>query len=407
MSERLVPQIRVNGFDGEWEQTQLGAVAALNPSGQLPDTFEYVDLASVMGTALIGHRTESRTSAPSRAQRLARPGDLFYQMVRPYQRNNYLFRGAREPYVFSTGYAQLRPTVNSEFLFAAIHRDEFVHGVLDRCTGTSYPAIAPSDLVEMPVSVPVSLPEQEAIGSLFADLDASIDQHRRKHQQLKQTKASLMERMFPAPGETVPQVRFDGCDGEWGYQSLGDFDIKTGPFGSALHAEDYVAHGTPIVTTEHFKSGHLPQVGTGVPQVSTSDRLRLSSYSLRIGDIVFSRVGSVDLNALVTPLQEGWLFSGRVLRVRPDGACDSAYLHYALETEAVRQSILARAVGQTMPSINTQILGATEVPMPEDRGEQQAIGEFFAKLDALIEAEQHRVEKLQQVKAALLQKMFV
>lgn len=196
MSERLVPEIRFDGYDDEWDQTTLGEVAAVNPSGQLPDTFEYVDLASVMGTALIGHRTESRASAPSRAQRLAQPGDLFYQTVRPYQRNNYLFRGAREPYVFSTGYAQLRPTVNSEFLFTAIHRDEFVHGVLDRCTGTGYPAIAPSDLVEMPVSVPVSLPEQKAIGSLFAKLDALIEAEQRRVEKLQQVKASLLQKMF-------------------------------------------------------------------------------------------------------------------------------------------------------------------------------------------------------------------
>lgn len=216
-----------------------------------------------------------------------------------------------------------------------------------------------------------------------------------------------MQRMFPRGDADEPELRCKGFRGAWGCQRLGEFDIKTGPFGSALHASDYVLDGTPIVTTEHFKTGWLPASGAAIPQVSDIDALRLSAYRLQEGDIVFSRVGSVDLNAFVTADQVGWLFSGRVLRVRPGGACDPAYLHYALETNPVRQSILSRAVGLTMPSINTKILSDTTVPMPKSRAEQQAIGATFSRLDDLISAERHYNDKLQQVRAGLLQKMFI
>lgn len=79
---------------------------------------------------------------------------------------------------------------------------------------------------------------------------------------------------------------------------------------------------------------------------------------------MFSRVGSVDINAHVGIEQNGWLFSGRVLRVRPKYDIDSLFLHYALSTEAVKRDIRNRAVGQTMPSINTPILSSTTIQLP-------------------------------------------
>ena len=183
-------------------------------------------------------------------------------------------------------------------------------------------------------------------------------------------------------------------------------EIKTGPFGSILHADDYVSEGVPIITTEHFKTGSLPQNASGLPQVSEVDYKRLSAYTLNNGDIVFSRVGSVDINALVTPFQRNWLFSGRVLRVRPEIDVLPQFLHTRLETESIKNDICARAVGQTMPSINTEILKATQLVLPTSMAEQKQIGLYFAKLDHLITLHQRKYDKLQVLKKAMLEKMF-
>ncbi len=161
-------------------------------------------------------------------------------------------------------------------------------------------------------------------------------------------------------------------------------DVKTGPFGSTLHAGDYVNDGEPIITTGQFKSGELPDVKNGIPQVSEMDYIRLKTYQLKTGDIVFSRVGSVDINAHITSKQDGWLFSGRVLRVRPSTYISSDYLHHELSTERVRKNVILRAVGQTMPSINTEILKATQVVFPQKKKEQTEIGQLLNHLDNLI-----------------------
>ena len=175
-----VPEIRFKGFTDAWEQRKLSEVAEFNPKSELPETFEYVDLESVVGTEMVSHRTETRETAPSRAQRLARTGDVFFQTVRPYQRNNYLFEKPDNNYVFSTGYAQMRPKIDAEFLMCFLQTDSFVKVVLDNCTGTSYPAINSNDLSNLEIVLPASDDEQRRIGSFISNLDNLITLHQRK-----------------------------------------------------------------------------------------------------------------------------------------------------------------------------------------------------------------------------------
>lgn len=175
-----VPEWRFKGFSNAWEQRKLGELALFNPKDELPQTFEYVDLESVVGTEMLSHRTEAKSSAPSRAQRLAHTGDLFYQTVRPYQRNNYLFEKPDNNYVFSTGYAQMRPYVDGYFLLSLVQSDRFVKVVLDNCTGTSYPAINANDLAEIEVSAPLDENEAQKIGTIFRNIDNLITLHQRK-----------------------------------------------------------------------------------------------------------------------------------------------------------------------------------------------------------------------------------
>ena len=158
----------------------MGDLAIFNPKSDLPEVFEYVDLESVVGTEMLSHRTETRRTAPSRAQRLAQTGDLFYQTVRPYQKNNYLFEKPDKHYVFSTGYAQMRPVVDGKFLLSLVQNERFVKVVLDNCTGTSYPAINSNDLAQIEVYAPKETQEQQQIGSFFKHIDVLITLHQRK-----------------------------------------------------------------------------------------------------------------------------------------------------------------------------------------------------------------------------------
>ena len=190
------PQIRFAGFTDAWEQRKLGELATFNPKEELPNVFEYVDLESVVGTEMLSHRTEEKVTAPSRAQRLAHTGDLFYQTVRPYQKNNYLFGKSDKHYVFSSGYAQLRPFVDGYFLLSLVQSEQFVKTVLDNCTGTSYPAINANELAEIEVSCPKEKYEYSRIGEYFRYLDRLITLHQREVEKLQNIKKSCLEKMF-------------------------------------------------------------------------------------------------------------------------------------------------------------------------------------------------------------------
>lgn len=176
-------------------------------------------------------------------------------------------------------------------------------------------------------------------------------------------------------------------------------EIQTGPFGSQLHKKDYVDNGTPIITVEHLGGYRIKR--QNLPRVSAEDASRLQKYSLSPGDIVFSRVGSVDQSTFVSDAESGWLFSGRCLRVRVDtNKADPLFIYYALNTNSTKSYIRAIAVGATMPSINTAILSEVPIAMPSV-GEQRGIVAVLGSLDDKIAANSHAVEKALKLQSAV------
>lgn len=181
-------------------------------------------------------------------------------------------------------------------------------------------------------------------------------------------------------------------------------DIQTGPFGSQLHKDDYVDIGTPIVTVEHL--GNRVFTEQNLPKVSDEDKARLSKYVLKEGDIVFSRVGSVDRCSYVDAAHDGWMFSGRCLRVRPNTEVDPLYLYYFFCLEDTKQFVRNIAVGATMPSINTKLLGEVEVAYPSQT-EQQKIVALLSALDDKIEINQKINDNLQQQAFAFFDRLMI
>ena len=170
---------------------------------------------------------------------------------------------------------------------------------------------------------------------------------------------------------------------EWKEYKLGDIaSVQTGPFGSQLHNKDYVKIGTPIVTVEHLGSRMFAT--QNLPRVSDADKARLEKYTLEEGDIVFSRVGSVDRCSFVSAKEAGWLFSGRCLRVRCNERIHPLFLYYYLQQEEVKQSIINIAVGATMPSINTKLLSEIQIVAPS-KTNQKLIASTLSTLDDKIE----------------------
>jgi type I restriction enzyme S subunit len=175
---------------------------------------------------------------------------------------------------------------------------------------------------------------------------------------------------------------------EWEHKTLGELVslgkgiIQTGPFGSQLHASDYVEVGIPCLMPSNMKNNRIDI--SVVSYISLRDAKRLSKHLVKAGDIIYSRRGDVTLKALITDQEEGFFCGTGCLLVRPGNSINSKYLFYFLSTPHSKEWIKNHAVGITMPNLNTNILGKFPITFPDDNN-QLKIASVLSILDSKIE----------------------
>jgi type I restriction enzyme S subunit len=240
-----------------------------------------------------------------------------------------------------------------------------------------------------------SLREQEAIAEVLECWDKAIRNYEKKIEKKRNIKKGLMQRLLSG------KQRLPGFSDEWKKVRVGEVSsVKTGPFGAQLHESDYVDAGTPIITVEHLSESGIRHCN--LPLVSDADKERLSQYILRHGDVVFSRVGSVDRNSLISENETGWLFSGRLLRVRPNlGFVCPMYLSCYFHQQTFRNHMRSIAVGGTMACLNTRLLSRVFVKLPS-LSEQEAIAKVFLAANDEIDAFEQKLARLKDQKKFLL-----
>ena len=222
-----VPKLRFKEFKDEWKKAQLSSFVNINPKNDsLPEKFIYIDLESVNNGLLTSRKIINKSEAPSRAQRTIIKNDILYQTVRPYQMNNLFINSldSTYPYIASTGYALLRTEENPYFVYSILHQKSFVNKVLDKCTGTSYPAISANDLGAIIVGLP-SIKEQEKISRTFELLDKKIEHQFKKIEDLKLFKLCLNNRLFN--GNKTIKLK-DICECKSSTISLSDIEYDDG-----------------------------------------------------------------------------------------------------------------------------------------------------------------------------------
>ena len=180
--------------------------------------------------------------------------------------------------------------------------------------------------------------------------------------------------------------------------------VQTGPFGAQLHASDYVDEGVPLILIKNVRN--LAIDDSDIPKISAEDATRLSNYRVEVGDIVFSRVGSIGRIAKITEKERGWLISGQMLRLRlGSNLLNSEYSLYALSSKIVEDYVAYYSVGSTRDSINTEILMNLKIPLPPVK-EQKQIAAFLdketTKIDILIEKCETAIELLKERRTALI-----
>ena len=392
---RNKPRIRFKGFTEDWEQCKLSEVVTINPKTELPDEFKYVDLESVVGTNLLGFQVIKKENAPSRAQRLASYGDVFYQTVRPYQRNNYLFENIDKDMVFSTGYAQLRSKLDSYFLLTLVQNDNFVKVVLDNCTGTSYPAINGSELGKITVQIPSNEVEANQIGKVFRGIDKSITLHQRKLEKLKLAKKALLQKLFPKNGSKFPELRFKGFTDAWEQRKLGEV-VKS------------YSGGTPTASNKEYYGGDIPFIRSAEINSDTTElyitQKGLDNSSAKIvekGTILYAMYGATSGEVGVSKINGA--INQAILAMIPLDYGGKIIAQYLRKN---KESIIGKYLQGGQGNLSANIILELPIQLPEVK-ESDKIAYFLESVDNIITLHQRKLDKLQEVKKGLLQKMFV
>ena len=289
-----------------------------------------------------------------------------------------------------------RDVLNEEYLMMWFRRPEFDRECWFMTDGSVRGGITWDDLCRIKLPVPSYARQCEIVESYRA-ITNRIALKRAENDNLEATIQAAFDKAFHDAGVSLPEtiIKQNKVPQGWTDATVGDFaSVQTGPFGSQLHNEDYVESGTPIITVEHMDGKYIAH--RNLPLISQNDVDRLRKYDLHTGDIVFSRVGSVDRAVMVSQHEDGWLFSGRCLRVRPYDPNTGSYFLWWFNQPVIRQLVTASAVGATMPSINTSILNSIRIVFPQ----KDIVTQFCKMADGLIEIIATNLEEIRKLNDA-------
>lgn len=362
-------------FPCDWENSKkFETICFINPKTEkLPDEFIYIDLESVVKGKLVTKKTISRYGAPSRAQRVLYNGDVIYQMVRPYQKNNYILNkdiADDNIYVASTGYAQLRSNCNS-FIYQLINSNYFCDQVLEKCTGTNYPAINSEDLGKVMVCYPSSQKEQEKIAEILQEQDRLIDLKEKLIEEKKKQKQYLMDVLLTG------KVRLPGFTDEWKKFHLRELcSIRTG----RLDANAAVENGRyPFFTCSR-------------------EELRINKYSFNGEAILLAGNGDVGHTKYYSGKFDAYQRTYVLMDFKINPKLIKCYIDMAVPTIVQKE-----LQGGAMPYIKLSTLEKVSFFAPNDFNEQEAIIKDIELFAVELELLQKELEEQKRKKQSLMQ----
>lgn len=412
MPKQNVPALRLEGFSGEWGTTIVSAVADVvgggTPSTSNPSLWDGdIDWYSPneVGSDVVAKPSNRRITVEglraSSAQLLPAHRTILYTSRASIGHTAIL----KHPATTNQGFQSLvlRDGMDTYFMYSLTPL--ITRKALKISSGSTFLEISAKALGTIEIPVPPTLEEQQAIGAIFTNLDAAINQHTLKHTSLQQSKTALMQRMFPQEGQTVPELRLEGFNGEWEKTTLGEL----GTFRSGVGFPEREQGGT--VGLPFYKVSDLSARGNELLLQSanhyvTEEQIVHNHWApvTAVPAILFAKVGAA-------------VFLGRKRLVNNAFLLDNNLMAFSLNTESWDVEFAdtyLKTVDLTqftqsgaLPSLNARHLAEAEATIPPTLEEQQAIGAVFTNLDQLIAAEAQYIESLKQAKTALLQRMFI
>ncbi|MDB6595719.1 restriction endonuclease subunit S [Bifidobacterium longum] len=385
-----VPAIRFAGFTDPWEQRKLGEIVSIGagapPSAFSAGNFLYVKVDDLNESSHFQFDSAQRVDANTAVKPIRKGSIIFAKRGAAILGNKVRVLG-KTAYI-DTNMMALEPRgVDADFLWLFINQT----GLYRIADTSTIPQINNKHIEPYPVDIP-NMAEQQAIGTFFSRLDDLITLHQRKYDKLVIFKKSMLEKMFPKDGESVPEIRFAGFTDPWEQRKLGEIvSIGAGAPPSAFSAGNFLY----VKVDDLNESSHF--------QFDSAQRVDANTAvkPIRKGSIIFAKRGAAILGNKVRVLGKTAYIDTNMMALEPRGV-DADFLWLF-----INQTGLYRiADTSTIPQINNKHIEPYPVDIP-NMAEQQAIGTFFSRLDDLITLHQRKLELLQNIKKSLLDKMFV
>ena len=309
--------------------------------------------------------------------------------------------------LMSPRFSCLRPIVEQRYSFWKyyIPREESMRPILVNATksGTMMNELVPDDLMRESILVPC-LAEQEIIGNSLSQLDHLITLHQRKYDKLAQLKKSMLDKMFPKPGERFPEIRFAGFTDPWEQRKLGNCGTTYGGL-SGKTKEDFGHGNARFVPYTNVFDNPL----TDTKRLETVE-IDSSQNKVAYGDTFFTvsseTPDEVGMSSVWLSDQDDVYLNSFCFGYRQDSTFDPHYLAYMLRSSSIRSDLTLLAQGISRFNISKNKVMELSVPVPSV-AEQKQIGQYFARLDSLITLHQRKLELLRNTKKSLLDRMFV
>ncbi|MGD1809545.1 restriction endonuclease subunit S [Dapis sp. BLCC M126] len=389
-----------------WEMRKLKYIAIIN-MGQSPNSDEYSYEGEgkpfLQGNAEFGKLNPSPKIYCKTANKYADSGDILLSVRAPVGALNI----ANQSYGIGRGLCAIKTrqekiSPNYTWYLLMIVRQELYR----LATGSTYDAVSVGEVASLTCILPPLL-EQQAIANFLdkqlAQIDKYISKKQRMIELLKEQKTVIINQAVTKGLNADVPMKFSGIEwlGEipehWEVRKVKHLAkndhgiVQTGPFGAQLHASDYVEEGVPLILIRNVKNLHIDD--SNIPKISEEKAQSLSIYRLQVGDIVFSRVGSIGRIALVTEREKGWMISGQMLRLRINHPILYNYFSvHIFSSSLVSNFVGFYSVGSTRDSINTEILRNFVMPIPP-LPEQKEIALFIEKKSEKIERSLATIEK--------------
>ena len=413
------PKIRFKGFRGKWEESTLGKISTSYNYGinaaaiQYDGTNKYLRITDIdENTRMFSQEdlTSPDTDLSCCNDYLLEDGDITIARTGASVGKSYIYH-LSDGKVYFAGFlirTRLNENVDKDYVFYSTLTDKYAKYIRLVSQRSGQPGVNIEELKGYTFNLPCDKAEQQSIASYFQHLDALIQSTTKKIESLKQVKAASLQSMFPQEGETTPRVRFKGFEGEWEKVLIGKMGVTYSGL-SGKTKDDFGFGEARFITFLNVLTN--AKIDTSILEPVNVNRDEHQN-EVRKGDLLFNTSSEtpeeVGMCAVMDEKLENVYLNSFCFGFRvTDNNIDPTCVAYMMRSHIGRRIMSILAQGATRYNLSKNSFCKAVLVLPKNIAEQRAIASYFTTLDRQITLQTQRLEKLKQIKAACLDKMFV